>query len=76
MHSWHLCFLVSNFVLSSFTSLVLDTFEDVKMSGCTCSFTMTLNDDGIVDGDVARLDDGNDCENDFSFEIDIMTCFL
>ena len=49
MHSWHLCLLVSTFVLSSFTSLVLDTFEDVKMSGCTCSFTMTLNDDGIVD---------------------------
>ena len=48
-HSLQLCLFVSTFVLASSDSLVLDTFKDVKLSGCTCSFTMTLNDEGIVD---------------------------
>ena len=48
-HSLQLCLFVSTFVLASSDSLVLDTFKDVKLSGCTCSFTMALNDEGIVD---------------------------
>ena len=52
-HLWQLCLFLSTFAFSSSASLLLDTFKDVKLSGCTCSFTMVLNDEGIVDAENA-----------------------
>ena len=51
--AWMLSSLMSYVVyvyfLSFSAALVLDTFKDVSLDGCTCTFTMVLNDDGIVD---------------------------
>ena len=46
---WQLCLFFLSFLLSSSVSLSLDTFQDVKVSGCTCKFAITLTDDGLVD---------------------------
>ena len=48
-HLWQICLFASTFVLSSMASVVLDTFKDVKLGSCSCTFTMTQNDDGLVD---------------------------
>ena len=40
--------LLLAFVLSSSATL-LDSFQNVKLDSCTCTFSMMLNDDGIVD---------------------------
>ena len=48
-HAWKVSFLMYTCFLASSASQVLDTFKDVKLDGCTCSLTMVLNDDGIVD---------------------------
>ena len=45
--SWQLCLFLLSFLLSSSVSLSLDTFQDVKVSGCTCKFAITLTDDGL-----------------------------
>ena len=47
-HAWMLRILMLTIVLSSSATL-LDTFQNVKVDSCTCTFSMMLNDDGIVD---------------------------
>ena len=50
--AWMLSSLMSYVVYFHFLSfsaaLVLDTFKDVSLGGCTCTFTMVLDDDGII----------------------------
>ena len=49
MLSSQMSYVVYFHFLSFSAALVLDTFKDVSLGGCTCTFTMVLDDDGIID---------------------------